>query len=289
MELQKQIRDNAALRRSFNALAKKTFGISFEGWYQDGCWSDSYLPYALTEGDVVVANAAVNRMDFLWQGQVRRYIQIGTVMTDSHYRNRGLSRRLITEILHDWQARCDGVFLFANDTVLDFYPKFGFSAVQEFQHRKTVKQNRIGTAAARRLSLDDADDRRLFEHFSRKENPFAALQLLDRYGLTMFHSSFWKDCIYYAEAYDAVLVAEHDGSMLLCCDIFGGSGHALDDVLSAVMQEETEAVRFGFTPKDTAGCLAEPFQDEDTTLFVLDGKENLFADHALMFPLLSHA
>ena len=191
MELQKQIRDNAALRHSFNALAKKTFGISFEGWYQDGCWSDSYLPYALTEGDVVVANAAVNRMDFLWQGQVRRYIQIGTVMTDDRYRNRGLSRRLITEILHDWQARCDGVFLFANDTVLDFYPKFGVSAVQEFQHRKTVKQNRIGTAAARRLSLDDADDRRLFEHFSRKENPFAALQLLDRYGLTMFHSSFW--------------------------------------------------------------------------------------------------
>ena len=289
MELQKQIRDNAALRRSFNALAKATFDISFETWYQDGFWSNSYIPYTFTEGDTVLAAAAVNRMDFLFQGKTRRYIQIGTVMTDSRYRNRGLSRRLITEILHDWQPRCDSIFLFANGTVLDFYPKFGFSVAQEFQHKKAVSKNRA-SAAARKLDLDKADDRELFARYSQKENPFATLQLLDRRGLTMFHSAFWKDSIYYAASYDAVIVAEHDGGTLLCCDIFGGSGYNLDTVLSAVIRKETEAVHFGFTPKDTDGCSVEPFQDEDTTLFVLGGTENLFTGgRTLMFPLLSHA
>ena len=46
------------LRKSFDALAQKTFGISFEGWYRAGHWSDSYIPYVLAEGDTVLANAS---------------------------------------------------------------------------------------------------------------------------------------------------------------------------------------------------------------------------------------
>lgn len=50
LTLHKQIRENAPLRKSFDALAQKTFGISFEGWYRAGHWSDSYIPYVLAEG-----------------------------------------------------------------------------------------------------------------------------------------------------------------------------------------------------------------------------------------------
>ena len=35
-EIVKHYRDNKALRDSFNALAEKTFGLNFEGWYQNG-------------------------------------------------------------------------------------------------------------------------------------------------------------------------------------------------------------------------------------------------------------
>ena len=41
------IRDNEQIRRSFNELAQKTFGLSFEQWYQNGYWGDSYIPHVL--------------------------------------------------------------------------------------------------------------------------------------------------------------------------------------------------------------------------------------------------
>ena len=47
-------------------------------------------------------------------------------MTRPGHRGRGLARRLMEEVLRDWSGRCDGMFLFANGTVLDFYPRFGF-------------------------------------------------------------------------------------------------------------------------------------------------------------------
>ena len=45
----KGYRDNDLLRGSFNELAKETFGLNFEDWYQNGFWSDSYEPYSVVE------------------------------------------------------------------------------------------------------------------------------------------------------------------------------------------------------------------------------------------------
>ena len=95
----KQVRDNASLRQSFMDLAAQTFGLSFENWYQAGCWSDSYLPYSFVCQGRIVANASVSLMDFSWRGKQRLYIQIGTVMTDPAFRGHGLSRRLLENIL----------------------------------------------------------------------------------------------------------------------------------------------------------------------------------------------
>ena len=91
------------------------------------------FPYVLADGDRVIANVSVNRMDMLWRGQAKQYIQIGTVMTDEAYRGKGLSKFLIETVLHDWKDRCDAIYLFANRTVLDFYPKFGFVKAVEHQ------------------------------------------------------------------------------------------------------------------------------------------------------------
>ena len=33
-----EIRDNTTLRKSFFSLARQTFDLDFEPWYQCGCW-----------------------------------------------------------------------------------------------------------------------------------------------------------------------------------------------------------------------------------------------------------
>ena len=43
--IEKNYRNNDALRASFNRLAEKTFGLNFENWYQNGFWQDNYIPY----------------------------------------------------------------------------------------------------------------------------------------------------------------------------------------------------------------------------------------------------
>ena len=54
--IQKHYRDDPALRRSFNDLAGKTFGLDFENWYQNGFWGDAYDPYSVVvDGQVRLA------------------------------------------------------------------------------------------------------------------------------------------------------------------------------------------------------------------------------------------
>lgn len=148
MELDKHIRDNAARRESFMALAERVFGLSFREWYAGGWWSERYRPYVLAHGDRVLACIAVNVMDTAWRGKDRRYIQLGTVMTDPACRGQGLSRRLMEAVLADWEDACDGIYLFANETVLEFYPRFGFERAAEYEWTLPVRQEAGALPAA---------------------------------------------------------------------------------------------------------------------------------------------
>jgi len=113
-------------RNSFIKLAKSVFGLDFEPWYNSGYWTTDYIPHVLLDGEVVVANVSVNIINILHDGQEKRYVQLGTIMTAPEYRNCGLSRWLMEKIIDEWQDKCDCMYLYANDSVIDFYPKFGF-------------------------------------------------------------------------------------------------------------------------------------------------------------------
>ena len=125
-EMIKNYKDNESLRLSFNELAGKTFGQDFEDWYQNGFWRENYVPYSIVENGKVIANVSVNITDILWDGELKKFIQLGTVMTEENHRNKGLIRQLMEEVEKDYGTKVDGMYLFANDSVVEFYPKFGF-------------------------------------------------------------------------------------------------------------------------------------------------------------------
>lgn len=284
--LHKQIKDNSVLRSSFFSLAKQVFDLTFAPWFQAGYWTQRYIPYVIAEEDTVAANASVNIMDTSWHGIFRRYIQIGTVMTAPAYRNQGLARCLLETILYEWKEQCDCIYLFANDSVLDFYPKFGFVPSQQYQYTMPV------TCAAgdfKKLDMDCDSDRNLLKQCYQRSNPFAELPMQNNYGLLMFYcGSFLKDCVYYSRALDMVCIASQEGSTLLCHDIYGAPTCTVQQVICRMAAPGTKQVQLGFTPKDTQGCICSPI-DSDETLFVLDGGENLFKDNYISFPELSHA
>lgn len=98
MRIVKNYRNNDKLRESLNRLTEKTFGFNFEDWYKNGFWNDKYIPYSIVEDESVVANVSVNIIDINDHGVLKYYIQLGTVMTDENYRNRGYIRTLINDI-----------------------------------------------------------------------------------------------------------------------------------------------------------------------------------------------
>lgn len=276
-----------AARLGFLRLARQVFGLDFEPWRAGGWWGGDYLPHALMDGDQVVANVSANIIRTRVKGAEKMFIQIGTVMTDPEYRGRGLARHLMEEVMARYGGNSDGIYLYGNDSVLDFYPKFGFVKAQEYQYSLPVRKS---GEFVRRLDVDDPSDRaRLVETYLARSNPHSALPLLGNTGLLMFYcGQFMKSCVYEIPGLDAVAVAEHDGGHMLVYDVFGGS-EPLREILNALAEEDTMTASLGFTPFYADGFDVEPRIEEDTTLFVTGELVDLFSKNRAMFPLLSHA
>ena len=234
----------------------------------------------------MAANVSVNRMDFQLDGRRRTYLQLGTVMTHPDYRGMGLSRFLMEWILQNWSDRCDGIYLFANDTVLDFYPKFGFLPAEEAQvFFPSSPQQPI---PLRRINPDNPKDRALLIQSYRRSNPFSAFSMENNEGLLLFYAlGPFRHFLYTPPEENAVAILEEDGDTLFCHELLGEWSGSLFQTLNRLTQPHIRKIGLGFTPKDTLpGQIWQPGEDH---LFVLGKKENPFAARKLFFPLISHA
>jgi GNAT superfamily N-acetyltransferase len=276
------------LRKSFNSLTKKVYHFDFEGWYTNGYWGDRYRPYSLLKGDNIVCSISVNVIDFLVKGEKRTYIQIGTVMTDPEHRNKGLNRLLLEKVLAQWRGKCDLIYLFANDSVLDFYPKFGFSRVEEYQYSKETNL-RVSQSDVTKLNMLDIQNKELLFNKVNQSVPFSQLSMIDNASLVMFcYTAILEDNVYYIKKLDAVVVADFEQDTLFLKDVFCETQVPLDEVISALTSKETRKVVLGFTPNDKASFDENILIPVDA-LFILDDRRGLFDNEKLQFPVLSHA
>lgn len=275
------------LRRSFNILAEKTYGLSFEEWFQNGFWGNQYIPYSIIIENEVIANISVSLMDFICDGVEKHYIQLGTVMTDERYRKRGFSRMLMERILQDYRDS-DGIYLFANDSVLHFYPRFGFRPVREYQYTAQIDEAQEGDI--RKVPMEREEDWSQFlDHIKQKQIQDLGCMEMQNDGLLMFYlSSFMKDNVYHLPEQQAYIVAELERETLIIQAAFAGGTASLTEI-ARLFIKDVKKVALGFTPKDTAGFSPQVLQEENTTLFVLGKEWENWENDRRMFPLLSHA
>lgn len=296
IQIVKNCRDDDVLRRSFNELAKRTFDLDFEDWYRNGFWRESYIPYSAVMGENVVANVSVNLMTILWNGVPKKFIQLGTVMTDETFQNQGLIRRLMEVIDEDYSRTVDGMYLFANDTVLDFYPKFGYRKAREYQCAKSVGADiSAGQGTMVRVPMEDPQSWAELERAISASTFHGGFDMVENNGLYLFYvTKFMRNNVYFDPASETFAIAEVEEGKLLLHAVFARQEMEIDRVVKAFgNNKETngriEKVILGFTPRDFSGYSVEELHGEDTTLFV---KGEIFADfeeQKLMFPTLSHA
>ena len=288
-EYRTDIRDNEALRASFNALTRRVFGFDFAGWHAGGWWAKEhtgYAPHALVRDGEVIANVSLTPLALDIAGERLHALQLGTVMTDPAWRGQGLQRVLMERALEGAADHYDMIYLYANDSVMDFYPKFGFAPAMEYAFSRAMPQG-IG-AAARQADMDSAADQARLLALYGQGNPFSLATAPEETGLLMFYcGDFMKDNVYFIDALSAAAVAEYDGDALLLSDVFCPAGTALEDVLRALARPGVQRVIFGFTPKDAADMTCAPIE-EDGGLFVMKGLRNPFAERKMRLPELSH-
>ncbi len=281
-----QVRDDPDLRESLFSLARQVFSLDFAPWYQGGGWQDRYIPHALVLDGQVAANVSVNPIDFLLDGVRSSYVQLGTVMTHPDFRGMGLSRFLLETVLEAWKDRCDCLYLFANDTVLDFYPKFGFVPAKEAQPVFPVVPGR--PIPRRRLCPDLPENRALILNAYRQSNPFSAFSMEGNEGLLLFYAlGPFRDMVYELTDQNTVAILEEDGEVLYCHELLGRPKIGLLPLLEGMAGPETRQIRLGFTPK--SGLVSSSFLPGEEHLFVLAGKDNPFKTKDLLFPQISHA
>ena len=278
-------RNDDGLRASFNALAEKTFGLSFEGWYQSGFWNDRYIPYSVLLDGKIITNVSVNIINCTVGGKQRRYVQLGTIMTDEDYRGKGFSRILMERVISDYSDR-DGIFLFANDSVLDFYPKFGFRTADEYRFR-TINETQ-GRACVSQVPMNDSND---FKAFLDKKRTLTSRSpvITDTDDLLMFYlSQFMQECVYKVSDKNCYIIAEKEDNTLTVFDIL--SDEEIDPAeIGSYFGSEVKNVSFAFIPENSGRLEKYLYKEEDTTFFVLG--DTLINDlpEILSFPALVHA
>lgn len=285
-EIVNNYRTNDDLRRSFNALSEKTFGLNFENWYQNGFWSDDYNPYSVLIDGQVVANVSVNRTDMVIDGKRRKLLQLGTVMTDDRFRNRGYIRAIMQQIDKD-HPDADGVYLFANDSVVEFYPKFGFHISHEYEYSKTICAT--GECRMEQITMDTPEKWALLNQAMEDNQFHCGCHMVGNPGLIFFYvSQFMQECTYYCKELDTWVVAEREDDALLIHNVFATQPVDLSDVINA-FGAGIARVTLGFTPADATGWSKNLIGQDDCTFFVKGHTFDDFEEKGLRIPSLSHA
>lgn len=252
-------------------LVQKNFGFSFKPWYDQQYWSNSHIPYALFEQDICVATVMVSLFNFTYRGQEKYYVQLGTIMCDEAYRNNDHTRQLLTYVLQEWEPKCDGIFLYANNEDLSFYPKFGF--IREKVYRQTC------TVVKTQSNVINLDLSNTIDHASIK------MQL--HQPIVMFHILMYlRDYIYYLPNNDSIAIIHY--KTLFCYDIYAKSSISIKDLLSNITDEPYEHIVFCFPVWEKYQLTYSHHDEEDTHLFVFAGKDNIFHKYHMMFPTICH-
>lgn len=287
-QIVKNYRNNEQLRHSFNELAMETFYIDFEDWYQNGYWTDRYNPYSVMVDGKIVANVSVNTTTFEVNGEKKRYIQLGTVMTREQYRNQGLIRKIMEQIEKDYADCVDGMYLFSNNDVLSFYPKFGFQAAKQYEYIKIIANPESVQQIFVPVSMQNKQQWDQIEAKIKSCYHQSALEMVDNSQLNMFYiSKYMRENVYYSKCLDAYVVAEIEGDTLVIHMVISDKEQDLNQIAEGFGSTIRQVV-LGFTPKNGQGFTVRELDQDDRTLHI-KGDFCAIEKDKLMFPLMAHA
>ncbi|EGT1605310.1 GNAT family N-acetyltransferase [Listeria monocytogenes] len=288
-EMISDYKDNKMYRDSFNKLAESTFDINFEEWFRSGFWNDKYVCYSYIDNNEVISNVSIYKMNLIYQGENYSALQIGTVMTHPNYRGQGLAKNLLNHVIAKYEDQYDFLYLFANDTVLDFYPKFGFERIEESSFTVDACNLKKKASKLKKLNPDNKTDFQLISRIVSKRAPLSnILDVKESEDLLMFYVLIaLKNELYYLEELDVIVLMEQEGTDLYVLDILSTKKLDVVEVLSYLSTKKIETIHLLFTPEKSKYIDAAYIIETEDMLFVRPNV--LTSENYFLFPATSHA
>lgn len=281
---------NETLRKAFNTMTFDFWEFTFESYYQSGYWDDTCLIFSLFEEEAIVAHTTLSLFTTYIDGKQIQLGQLGTVMTQPTHTKQGLSRFLMDYIFEAYRDQVEGYFLFANASVLDFYPKFGFLKVPEFQATKDFEPQPHNWKI-QQLDLTLKEDLLCFQHYLNKGQTACRFDT-QSYGLAHFYCYAnpefgFGDSIYFIPELETIVLAQQEEETLLVHQVYTFNTKKIDQAFQAVAAKNTQKIVLGYTPIG-GDYQFIPYQEEDLTLFVSPSIQAYFTDQQTRIPILSH-
>jgi GNAT superfamily N-acetyltransferase len=281
---------NEPYRKSLNQLSIDIFKLDLEPWYQAGFFNNRYIPYSFLLDGKIIANASISLLDIMIDHKVKRAIQIGTVMTDKQHRNKGLSTMLMKHIIEEYEGQSDFIYLFANDRVLNFYPKFGFEKVAEKSYTMSARAVVQQDAVIKILQPEVAADRAILSRLMENRKPVSHLLgvVNDQWPLSTSILDRYCDFLdrYYLLKEHVIVLADRSDGVLNLYDVISQHEINPDEIVEKMVSRRDNKVEFHFIPELKKYKVMTSTADwEDDTLFVRS-KQPLRAE--VLFPLTSH-
>ena len=283
--------ENEKYRKSFSELGMKTFSINFDQWYREGYLGENYINYSFLHEEKVVANVSANKFNIIHNGELKKAIQLGTVMTDEHYRKKGLSRKLMDTVLKEYEDY-DLIYLFASDSALDFYPKFGFKKVIEGKYELDTKEItgvELNNDNIIKLDLENEEQKNIVERLVENRVPISQkLGIINNSSILNLYCNYeFRDDLYYIKEEDTIIILRRESNVVNLFDILSVDDFDLDNIISKIIRKEDKLIQINFIPKSKKYKIQfELEENTDDPLFVKEGKENL--EDGILFPKTSH-
>jgi len=280
----KDYSDNEMLRKSFSELAKETFGIDFEKWYDAKGWNSNYIPYSFFHDNRIIANVSVNRMELMIFGELHKAIQIGTVMTEKSHRGQGLASRLMEKVLEDFDEEYSVYFLAADEKAVPLYERYGFSPIktERIILETSCFSKREMPLVSEPISIEDLlEYKRTSLPLSTK---FSAIG--DEHILVFYYVHGFDRCTYKLSD-DILVLFEMEENELHLYDIFSKKKIVLKKIIEEILPEDAEKIIFHFIPDgDLEGLRTEEDPEAGWMIRILDDSK---LPEELTFPDISKA
>jgi predicted N-acetyltransferase YhbS len=256
-------------------------------WRDRGGWTQHYEVFALIDDGKIVSTIGRSRMQLVIHGETQTGYQLGAVATHAEHRGRGHARQLMGWVIDELDTPDQPMILFANNSVLNFYPRFGFRHVPRRRSTAQIVIEPSGIPAVRCDLSSAAERARLAKLCARAQPIRGPLAAHNYYWILLWNLTCGPAIAFWLSEFDAVIAASIVQDRLIVHDVIAPQPIDLKVVIPTLIAQPIRELEFMFDPDDwwpTANHAA--LDDTDARLFVRGGTTALAGP--VQFPDLAH-